>query len=140
MINKELVKRKLKLILEDLDKLKKFKDYTFDEIAKDYYNHKAVERIIEVIINEAIDINQHIIVKKTDQVPVDYRQTFLKLGELEVLPKDFAEGISDSVGLRNILVHQYRELDEKIFFKSISECLQQYTQYCDYIRDYLSSI
>jgi uncharacterized protein YutE (UPF0331/DUF86 family) len=140
MINKQLVKRKLKLILDDLDKLKKFKDYTFDEVAKDYYTHKAVERIIEVIINEAIDINQHIIVKKTDQVPVDYKQTFLKLGELEVLPKDFAKDISDSVGLRNILVHQYRELDEKIFYESISECLEQYTQYCDYIQDYLSSI
>lgn len=56
MIDHELVIRKIDLIQKDLQKLEKFRNYTFDEIAKDYYTHKAVERMIEVIINEALDI------------------------------------------------------------------------------------
>ena len=49
------------------------------------------------------------------------------------------------VGLHNILVYQYRKLDEKIFYfarnklvyYSIKDCLSQYTRYCRYILNYL---
>lgn len=140
MINKNLIEKKIKLIQEDLEKLKKFKDYSFDEIAKDYYTHKTVERIIEVIINEAIDVNQHLIIELgKGKLPFDYKESFLFLADLKILPKNFTEKIANSVGLRNILVHQYHKLDEKIFYQSIKDCLRQYTQYCGYILKYLIS-
>lgn len=141
MINQNLVERKIKLIQDDLEKLKKFKSYSFDEIAKDYYTHKTVERIIEVVINEAIDINQHLIVELgKGELPFDYKESFLLLTDFKILPKSFAQKIAQSVGLRNILVHQYRKLEEKIFYCSIKDCLSQYTRYCRYILNCLKKI
>ena len=138
MINKDLIERKIKSIQDDLEKLEKFKDYSFYEIAKEYYTHKSVERIIEVIINEAIDINQHLVIELgKGKLPFDYKESFLLLADLKILPKKFTEKIAESVGLRNILVHQYQKLDEKIFYHSINDCLKQYTQYCRYILKYL---
>jgi uncharacterized protein YutE (UPF0331/DUF86 family) len=73
-----------------------------------------------------------------DQVVDDYkRESFLLMGKIKVLPKDFAKKIADSVGLRNILVHQYRKLDEKIFYQAIKDCLVQYPKYCRYVLRYL---
>lgn len=139
MIDKNLVKRKVALIQTDLSNLAKYERWTIDQIAADYVVHKAVERMIEVIINEAIDINQHIIVQTPQRdLPFDFKKSFLLLADLGVYPADFAQKISQSVGLRNILVHQYRQLDEEKFYDSIKQCLTDYSSYCTYVLTYLS--
>ncbi|MFH1392702.1 MAG: HepT-like ribonuclease domain-containing protein [bacterium] len=140
MINKEFVKNKINFIQEELENLAKYKNYSFEEIVSDYIKHAVTERILERIINDAIDINQHIISEsEKTKIPADYTETFLALFELEVFPKNFADVVSKSVGLRNILIHHYRELDEKLFYKSIKACLRDYTKYCDYVLKFLKS-
>lgn len=139
MIDEEMVKEKIAAIQRDLRELAEYKNATIEEIVSDYRTHKAVERMLEVIINEAIDINQHLIVKSgRGQLPFDFRESFLLLIEIGVYPAEFGRIISGSVGLRNILVHQYRKLDEQIFFSSIKDCLAQYTKYCEYILAFIS--
>ncbi|OGM27696.1 hypothetical protein A3D00_00370 [Candidatus Woesebacteria bacterium RIFCSPHIGHO2_02_FULL_38_9] len=138
MIDKEMVKNKISEIQKDLSQLAEFKNYSFDGIVSDYRAHKAVERIIEVVINEAININQHLIIKGGyGELPFDFKESFLLLTKLGVYSEEFAKEIANSVGLRNILVHQYRKLDEKIFFESMKDCLSQYTRYCGFILKYL---
>lgn len=141
MIDIRMVKNKVDTILTDLNQLKEFESYTFDQVAKDYRTHKVVERIIEVVVNEAIDINQHLIVKSGQgKLPFDFKESFLLLVPIGVYSEEFAKKIADSVGLRNILVHQYRKLDEQLFYASIKDCLTQYTLYCKHITQYLDSI
>lgn len=138
MIDTQLIKQKIVYIQDDLEHLAEYKNYSPDQIASDYRIHKTVERIVELVINEAIDINQHIIINSPKKkLPFDFKESFLILVELGVYPSGFGYSISNSVGLRNILVHRYRQLDEKIFYSSIKDCLKQYTEYCRYILDYL---
>lgn len=138
MIDPVLIKRKIDLIRADLAKLEPYGTWTFDQIAADYVVHKAVERMIEIIVGEAIDINQHVIVHSPKRdLPFDFKESFLLLADLNVYPREFAEKIAHSVGLRNILVHQYRKLDEHLFYDSIKDCLTDYTAYCEYILEHL---
>ena len=139
MQDNNLILSKVKSIQSDIEKLKELQGYTFEQIVSDYIKHKALERIIEVIINEAVDINHHIIANSSSkEFSFDYKKSFILLGEMKILPFDFAQKISLSVGLRNILVHQYRDLDEEIFYASFPDCISQYTQYCQYVLDYLN--
>ena len=138
MVDKNLVKAKVNKIQEDLRQLSRFKDYPQSKIIKDYDTHKIVERILELVINEAIDINQHLIAESNlGKLPYDFKESFTLLTNIKVYPKDFGKEISKSAGLRNILVHQYGNLDEKIFYQSIKTCLKQYHAYCNYILKYL---
>lgn len=138
MLDKQLIQDKIRLIQNDLLHLKEYQDLSVDEVIKNYEKHKVIERIIEIVVNEAVDINQHVIVELGEgKLPFDYKESFLLLGDLGILPKEFSQEISKSVGLRNILVHQYRTLDEKIFYHSIKDCLSQYTNYCRYILEFL---
>lgn len=141
VLDTALIQEKIRSIQEDLLHLQDYKDYSLEDIAKDYEKHKAIERIIEVIISEAIAVNQHLIVELGGgKLPFDYKESFTLLGELGVLPASFSQNISSSVGLRNILVHQYRRLDEEIFHASITDCLKDYTTYCGHILSYLKRI
>lgn len=138
MLDRGMIDKRIAKIQQELRYLEDFQDFTFDDVAKDYRTHHVVERIIEIVVGFAIDINQHIIVEKgKGNLPFDFKESFLLLSDLGVYPKEFAERISNSAGLRNILVHEYTKLDEKKFFNSIKDCYKDYTQYCRYAIDYL---
>ena len=138
MINKSTINSRIERIEKELLYLENFRDLTFNEVAKDFKTRHIVERIIEIIVNAAIDINQHIIVEsEKGDLPFDFKESFLTLADLNIYSQDFAKKISNSVGLRNILVHEYQKLDEKKFYDSIKDCYEDYTKYCRYILDYL---
>ncbi|MBU2578883.1 DUF86 domain-containing protein [Patescibacteria group bacterium] len=140
MVNKEFIKRKIFLIEKEFEFLKEFSEFSFQEIVSDFKKQAIVERLMERIIMRAIDINQHLIAElSTEEMspPKNYKETFLKLADLKIYPKEFAKNISKSVGTRNILVHQYDEIDYSQIYSSISDCLKDYYQYCDYIFKFL---
>ena len=43
--------------------------------------------------------------------PRDYYEAIVRLGELGVLPPEFAAHLAPLAGFRNILVHEYLEVD-----------------------------
>ncbi len=140
MINKDFLKRKITLIQNELEHLVPLANYSFDEIAKDFMKQAAAERILERIINRAIDINQHIIAEFSDKKtnpPLTYKETFLKLVDSDVYPQDFSIDISRSTGTRNMLAHDYDSSDPEEVYASISDCLNDYVKYCQYILDFL---
>ncbi len=140
MIDKEFIKEKINLITRDLARLKIFSGMSFSDVAKDFMKYSALKNIMMEIIGRAIDINEHLIselaVSEMD-APKEYRQTFLLIGELNVLPKDFAKEISKSAGFRNAIVHEYNNLDKEVVYKSIDDATDQYAKYCQYILDFL---
>jgi len=139
MPNKEFIKNKISYIQKEVQVLSKYKNCSFEEIVSSFDKHTIAERILERIINDAIDINQHLITEQgLKETPFDFKESFLLLAKLKVYPDKFAQEISKSVGLRNILVHQYRKLDEKIFYFSIKVCIRDYIKYCDYILKFLN--
>ena len=57
----------IKLILEDLDRLRAYKDYSFEQIAGDFIKEAVIERLLEKMITRAIDVNRHIISELVEQ-------------------------------------------------------------------------
>ncbi len=140
MIDREFILEKINLITRDLKRLEVFSSLTIDQIAEDFIKFAALKNILMETIGRAIDINQHCIsVLSGSEIepPKTYRATFLLLGELGVLPEDFAEEISKSAGLRNIIVHEYNNLDREIIYKKVGDAIDQYVTYCDYVIKFL---
>ena len=140
MLNKDFIKRKVLLIQEEFPNLENLSKYSFEEIVSDFIKEAALERILERIIMRAVDINQHFIAElsiKETPSPKTYKETFLGLTNFKIYPQEFAEQISKSAGIRNILVHDYDVVDYGKIYSSISDCLKDYHQYCQYILDFL---
>lgn len=139
MLDHDFIKRKLALNQEELERLEKFENLTVDEIAHDPGKHAACERYLERLINRAIDINQHILAEKGDITMrvIRYRETFLRLADIGVYPKEFAERIAPSAGLRNALVHEYNNIDPAMLQKSIGDAVAEYNEYAKYVLAFL---
>lgn len=103
-------------------------------------NLHVAERLVQLIIDSMIDINQHFIREKNLEVPDDLRGTFTIMGDRGILPKEFADKITPLAGLRNILVHQYEELDKDLFIRNLRKNFSDFERYQKYIYKCLEKI
>lgn len=136
MLNKQLVNRKLISISQYLDELRDISKVPL-KVFENEYLHYAAERLIELTVEMAIDINFHIIKETTSIPPKDFKESFLELGKMKILPQNFAKRISASAGLRNLLVHHYVKVDLQKLYKDLKSGINDYEKYCTYIKKFI---
>src|SRR6056297_2260743 len=129
MVEKMLVRRKLNKMIEYIEQLKEVNKYTLDDYLDNFFIKRTSERLVQLIVEVATDINGHIIVDEGYSPPEDYYNSFLKLSETGVISNDFAKELAPSAGLRNRLVHEYEEIDDEIVFKSVKKAIDNYSKY-----------
>ena len=101
------IERRLDELNERLQRLEPLKKKDLDEFMQDVYLRDIVERNLEISAQCCIDIANRIITLEDALKPQDYFESILRLGELEVLPMDFARELAPIDGFRNILAHRY---------------------------------
>ncbi len=137
-LEKEVIRRKIAVIIENLNLLKPIKNMTQVEYIDDIYKRKATERLLQELIEAAIDINTHIITQTKNMVPDDYYESFIKMGELRIIPRLIAEKLAPSAGLRNRLVHEYDTLEHHIILNAVKTAEGLYTEYIKALEFYIS--
>ena len=140
MINKKLVEDKLVDLKTYFEKLSVLLSEDTRSIVNDDLKLATVERRFQLIVDTAIDINTHLIKELGLVTPNDYQSTFVTLGENKILPADFALKIAPSVGLRNLIVHKYGQVDLKKMIDDVRSEINQYLDYFKYISKYIDSI
>lgn len=129
----EIIVNKLIKMEEYIAELEEFKPVTYQEYKKDQLKRYAVERLIQLIIDLALDVN-NILIKKADKYPAkDYFSSFLELVDLEILPEEFAEDIAPSTGIRNRLVHEYESINDKVVYQNLDKIIKYYLNYIKYV-------
>lgn len=139
-IEAQIIKRKLAVIIENLKTLEPIKSMNADEYLQDLFKRKATERLLQELIEAAIDINIHIIVETGHTVPDDYYESFIKVGELKIISLDLAQKLAPSAGLRNRLVHEYDRLEHSMVLKAVNMAEELYSRYVKEINDYISIV
>ena len=109
-----------------------------DEYLGDLYKRKATERPLQELIEAAIDINVHMIVGSGHAPPDDYYQSFIRAGELGMIPSELAEKLAPSAGLRNRLVHEYDRIDQSKILEAVAMAGELYPRYLKEVHSFLS--
>jgi uncharacterized protein YutE (UPF0331/DUF86 family) len=113
------------------------KELSFEQYKNQILTKRAVEREIQLIVECATDVN-NMILKNINKGPAkDYFNSFIDLAENHVLEADFALKIAPSTGLRNILVHEYQDIDDETVYRSITNVKLYYSEYIQAISAYL---
>jgi uncharacterized protein YutE (UPF0331/DUF86 family) len=134
----DVLKRKLARMVENLKALKPIGKMSKKKYQEDLYRRKAAERLLQELIEAAIDINLHLISAAGHPVPDDYYQSFITAGELKIISADLAKRLAPSAGLRNRLVHEYDEIEDAIILQSVAMAEELYAQYVHEVEDYIS--
>lgn len=133
-----LVNKKLREMEQNLIFLKQASyEITKDNLKEDIIKYWGIERGIQILIEAVIDIANILISSNDIEKPLTYRDTILELSKIGVISKSFAEELSKMVGFRNILVHDYARIDEKIVLEILDTKLDDFVKYINYIRKWL---
>ena len=134
---KSFVLKKLEELTGYLDETEEFFGFSDKEILADSGKMHIAERLLQLIVDEMIDINQHFIKELDLKISEDFQGAFYTLGKNKILPVDFAEKIAPVVGLRNRVVHGYETLDARLFTSVFRKNFGDFKKYVKIINDYL---
>ncbi|MFC1741897.1 DUF86 domain-containing protein [Nanoarchaeota archaeon] len=93
----------------------------FREYISDKKTKAACERYFEKIVEAVVDL-AFLVVKETGlMIPEDDKEVFDSLAEDKLISRELALRLKEAKGMRNILAHQYGNVDDEIVFQSITK-------------------
>ena len=119
-----------------LKKLEPFKSKKKEEILQDPYLQDIIERNLEVSAQSVIDIANRIISIEDLEKPQDYYDAIMRLGEAGIIPLKFAQKLAPIAGFRNILVHDYLDIDWDEVYNNLHQ-LQDLTNFMTQIKKWM---
>ena len=93
--------------LESLHKLLKERSWTRIE-------RKGAERLLQILVESCIGVAKHWLKQQGKTIPNDAYSVFEKLTELQLISPDERLEWQKVIGMRNAIVHDYLNLDEKV--------------------------
>ncbi len=105
-----IVRRHLLALDEAVQRLRRHTGRPLSALSAEPDERWAVERGLQLCAQNALDIATHLAASAGRDAP-DYASAVDVLGELGVLPADFAARFRGIAGFRNVLVHGYLSVD-----------------------------
>uniref|UniRef100_A0A7C5V5Z2 DUF86 domain-containing protein n=1 Tax=Caldicellulosiruptor owensensis TaxID=55205 RepID=A0A7C5V5Z2_9FIRM len=111
MVKRELVSEKIDRIWFSLNRIKKFQNMCFEEFKKDQDAQDIVIHNLFLIIQNLIDIGNHIIADEGFETPGYYGEIPEILSKEKVISESLASVFKKMISFRNIVVHEYSKID-----------------------------
>lgn len=102
----------------------------------DHFRELAAERILILVVDLAVDINNHVSAVELRRAADSYRESFTLAAKAGLIHRDLANALEPSASMRNRLVHDYLEVDEEQVAAAVPLALEQYGRYIDQVRDW----
>jgi uncharacterized protein YutE (UPF0331/DUF86 family) len=117
MVRAEVIRKRLNKLDEYLEILNGLKKYSLDEFLSTPEYYGSVERFLQLAIETTVDIGNHIVADLGLGEVNWYSDIAAILEEKNFISVDLREKWIRMVGFRNILVHDYLEVDRKIVYE-----------------------
>jgi uncharacterized protein YutE (UPF0331/DUF86 family) len=116
VIKSEVIRKRLNKLDEYLQILYGLQKYTLEEFLSDPEHYASVERFLHMAIESTIDIGGHIVSGLGLGEVNWYSDIAALMEEKGYISVDLREKWIRIVGFRNVLVHQYIEVDREIVY------------------------
>jgi uncharacterized protein YutE (UPF0331/DUF86 family) len=102
---------------------------------EDYLVQDAIALNLQRACELSIDLANHTVRARKLGLPKESKESFRLLAENGIIPKSLALKMESMVGFRNVLVHQYEEVNHQIMIDIIENHLDDLIEYTNYILD-----
>lgn len=97
-----------------------------------------VERRFEKAVQASLDIASHIVAGLPAREPTSYRDVFTVLAEEEILDGETAEDMEEMAGFRNVLAHDYAEIDHERVHRHL-EHLDRFRRFAEAVHEHVQA-
>jgi len=134
---KERLMIRIDFLEDEFKELNRFKTLSWEEYVNYRDKRKIVERWTENILNAIIDIAKIILSSEKKEMPGTYESALLHFGILLGLSEKEARRFARFAGLRNILAHEYLNINYEKIHCLIKDLPRFYKKFSRFLKDYL---
>ena len=120
MVNPSVITKRVEQIEKHLERMRPFASLSQEAFLKDNVAQDVVEYNLFQIVNHLIDIFQHTVVDEEYGFPETAYEAAQILFEKGILSKEDVEIFKQMVGFRNVVGHDYINVDKEIVYHILS--------------------
>jgi len=98
---------------------------------------RACERLLQLTIECMIDICHVLVSELRLGLPAEENDLFTKVADEGVISQRMASTLREMKGFRNILVHEYAKVDDRLVYEAIRTRTDDFRKFADEIRAYI---
>ncbi len=114
MVRPEVIRRRLERFGEYLTILERYQRYDLETFLSDPEHYGSAERFLQLAIETSLDMGSHIIAEENLGAVEQSRDIPRRFREHGRISEDLEQRWIRMIGFRNILVHEYLEVDRAI--------------------------
>lgn len=139
MVDSALVLRKISELEIYQKQMKEFSDIALEAYKANWKTQRIVERTLQMMIETCVDIANHIVSDRGMRSPTSYADTFKVLFENNVIDSELLIIMGKMAKFRNVVVHQYEEVDSEIVIIILKKHLGDLDRFKDAVLTYLKN-
>ncbi|WP_461204950.1 type VII toxin-antitoxin system HepT family RNase toxin [Clostridium sp. DL1XJH146] len=137
MVRREVVLVRLDKLKEYMKTIEEISLSSKEEYIKNPLLYGSCERFLHLAIECILDIGNHIITDQGYRKPDNNRDIFEVLNENSVINNDLKENLCNMASFRNILVHDYLNLNRGMVYNIIKNNMDDIRKFVAIIADYI---
>ena len=136
MLNSSIIIKKVNLIIYYLKRITSHSNISLVEFLENEDSKDIVMHNLFMVLQNIIDIGTHIISDEGMEEP-DYMSDIPDiLAKENVIENELVKPLKSMIGLRNIIAHEYGDIDFNIIYKIIKENISDINNFIDNIIKY----
>jgi len=139
-MDKKVIEARLKKLDDYQKSLQRFQGLRLTEYRENDDVQAIVERNLHLAIQTCMDITNYIIARKNLRIPDEEENIFQVLAQNGIIEDSLAKQMKGMVNFRNILVHEYMEIDNEIVHQHLNERLKDFDSFARSVVDYLEHL
>lgn len=128
-LENQVIEDLIKNLEAEVELLKRKQSISLSQYKSDFELQHIVERSFQKAIQACADIGARIISKKAFRKAEDYHDIFNVLAEAKIISPELREGMSEMVGFRNVLVHEYRIISNEEVYRHLQDSLDIFKEF-----------
>ena len=128
MVKPEVIRKRLDKLDEYLRILSDARKYTLEQFLDDPQRYGSVERFLHLAVETLMDMAHHVVAEEGLGPVNHYRDLPIIFFEQGWIGEDLKEMWVRMIGFRNILVHDYLDVDRGIVFEVLQDGLEDLRQ------------
>jgi uncharacterized protein YutE (UPF0331/DUF86 family) len=128
VVDRELLKRRLDRLEEYLSILERLRSYSYEEFVANPERYGSAERFLQLSIELLNDLGNHVIADERLGAVESAADVPRLLAKHRILSDDLADRWVRMIGFRNVLVHEYLDIDREIVHENLKERLGDFRE------------
>lgn len=130
MVDRYVVQARLAKIREYVALLRRIRSLADERrFVADPLIYGNAERYLQLAIQAVLDVSHHIVADMDLSLPADSQALFSTLAKHKVLSARLAKKLVPMEGFRNVLVHEYLEIDRRRVYRALKQELRDFESF-----------